>query len=47
VIVDEAQDMGEQAFRLIRGILPETPAGDQNSIFIVGDAHRSCQKASS
>lgn len=40
VIVDEAQDMGEQAFRLIRAIVPETPTGDQNSIFIVGDAHQ-------
>jgi superfamily I DNA/RNA helicase len=40
VIVDEAQDMGEQAFRLIRSIVPESPAGDQNSIFIVGDAHQ-------
>lgn len=38
VIVDETQDMGEQAFRLIRAIVPETPIGDQNSIFIVGDA---------
>lgn len=40
VIVDEAQDMGEQAFRLIRAIKPETPAGDRNSLFIVGDAHQ-------
>ena len=40
VIVDEAQDMGEQAFRLIRAIVPESPSGDQNSIFIVGDAHQ-------
>lgn len=40
VIVDEAQDMGEQAFRLIRAIVPVTPAGDRNSIFIVGDAHQ-------
>ncbi|MCZ8133546.1 MAG: UvrD-helicase domain-containing protein [Rhodobacteraceae bacterium] len=40
VIVDEAQDMGEQAFRLIRSIMPETPAGDRNSLFIVGDAHQ-------
>lgn len=40
VIVDEAQDMGEQAFRLIRAIVPETPSGDKNSIFIVGDAHQ-------
>lgn len=40
MIVDEAQDMGEQAFRLIRAIMPETPAGDRNSLFIVGDAHQ-------
>lgn len=40
VIVDEAQDMGEQAFRLIRAIVPEAPSGDQNSLFIVGDAHQ-------
>lgn len=40
VIVDEAQDMGEQAFRLIRAIVPETLSGDKNSLFIVGDAHQ-------
>ena len=40
VVVDEAQDMGEQAFRLIRAIVPEKPDGDRNSIFIVGDAHQ-------
>lgn len=40
VIVDEAQDMGEQAFRLIRAIVPEAPSGDRNSLFIVGDAHQ-------
>ena len=40
VIVDEAQDMGEQAFRLIRSIVPQTPSGDRNSLFIVGDAHQ-------
>lgn len=40
VIVDEAQDMGEQAFRLIRAIVPVSPNGDRNSIFIVGDAHQ-------
>lgn len=40
VIVDEAQDMGEQAFRLIRAIVPSRPDGDKNSIFIVGDAHQ-------
>jgi hypothetical protein len=32
--------MGEQAFRLIRAIVPEGPDGDKNSIFIVGDAHQ-------
>lgn len=40
LIVDEAQDMGEQAFRLIRAICPEGPSGDRNSLFIVGDAHQ-------
>lgn len=40
VIVDEAQDMGEQAFRLIRAIVPENSDGDPNTIFIVGDAHQ-------
>jgi superfamily I DNA/RNA helicase len=40
VIVDEAQDMGEQAFRLIRAIVKPTGGGDQNSVFIVGDAHQ-------
>jgi superfamily I DNA/RNA helicase len=40
VIVDEAQDMGEQAFRLIRALVPESQNNDKNSIFIVGDAHQ-------
>ena len=40
VIVDEAQDMGEQAFRLIRSIIPKAQNNDKNSIFIVGDAHQ-------
>nr|CAD6609870.1 DNA helicase [Rhizobium sp. TCK] len=40
IIVDEAQDMGEQAFRLIRAIRPVTAIGDENSIFIAGDAHQ-------
>lgn len=38
VIVDEAQDMGAQAFKLIRQMIP---GGDrQNDFFIVGDAHQ-------
>ncbi len=36
VVVDEAQDMGTQAFRLIRQIVPPGP----NDIFIVGDGHQ-------
>jgi len=42
IIVDEAQDMGEQAFKLIRQLIP---GGDkQNDIFIVGDAHQRIYK---
>ena len=38
VIIDEAQDMGPEAFRLIRQMLP---GGDRkNGLFIVGDAHQ-------
>ncbi len=40
VVVDEAQDMGEQAFKLIRSIVPLRADGDKNSLFIVGDAHQ-------
>ena len=36
VVVDESQDMGTQAFRLIRRIVPEGP----NDIFVVGDGHQ-------
>ena len=36
VIVDEAQDMGTQAFMLIRALVPEGP----NDLFIVGDGHQ-------
>ncbi len=38
VVVDEAQDMGPQAFRLIRQMIAED--GVKNDIFIVGDAHQ-------
>lgn len=38
ILVDEAQDMGKQAFKLIRQMIP---GGDQeNDLFIVGDAHQ-------
>ena len=42
VIVDETQDMGPQAFRLIRRMLPEEVEGqlDKNSLFMVGDGHQ-------
>lgn len=36
IIVDEAQDMGAQAFKLLRAMVPEGP----NDLFIVGDAHQ-------
>jgi mRNA-degrading endonuclease RelE of RelBE toxin-antitoxin system len=36
IIIDEAQDMGSQAFKLLRAIVPE----DKNDLFIVGDAHQ-------
>ena len=39
VIVDEAQDMSAEAFRLIRQIVPPV-TGRQNDLFIVGDAHQ-------
>lgn len=36
VIVDEAQDMGAQAFMLLRALVPEGP----DDLFIVGDGHQ-------
>ena len=36
IVVDEAQDMGSQAFTLLRAMVPE----DKNDMFIVGDAHQ-------
>lgn len=36
IVVDEAQDMGTQAFSLIRACVPES----SNDLFIVGDAHQ-------
>ena len=36
VVVDEAQDMGTQAFMLIRALVPSGP----NDLFIVGDGHQ-------
>ena len=36
IVVDEAQDMGTQAFSLLRTMVPE----GKNDLFIVGDAHQ-------
>jgi superfamily I DNA/RNA helicase len=43
VVVDEAQDFGENAFRLIRALVPppsEEGRSDADSLFLVGDAHQ-------
>jgi superfamily I DNA/RNA helicase len=39
VVLDEAQDMGEQAFRLVAAIASGV-SGARNSLFMVGDAHQ-------
>jgi len=36
IVIDEAQDMSAQAFRLLRQMVPE----GKNDLFIVGDAHQ-------
>ncbi len=36
VVVDEAQDFGNEAFRLLRALVP----ADKNDLFITGDAHQ-------
>jgi len=36
IIVDEAQDMDVQAFRLLRAMVPK----GKNDLFVVGDAHQ-------
>ncbi len=36
IVVDEAQDMSAEAFRLLRAIVPE----GANDLFVVGDAHQ-------
>jgi superfamily I DNA/RNA helicase/mRNA-degrading endonuclease RelE of RelBE toxin-antitoxin system len=39
IIVDESQDMGMEAFKLIRQIIPAS-RGTANELFIVGDVHQ-------
>jgi len=38
IVVDEAQDMGDEAFRLIRQMIPGESR--KNDLFVVGDAHQ-------
>lgn len=40
VLLDEAQDMGTEAFKLIRQMIPSSRADLRNSLFITGDAHQ-------
>ena len=40
VLVDEAQDMSNEAFKLVRQIVPADGRGRANDIFIVGDGHQ-------
>lgn len=40
VLVDEAQDMGTEAFKLLRQMIPPSRADQRNSLFITGDAHQ-------
>lgn len=40
VIVDEAQDMGPEAFRLIRAMIPPSRGDRANDLFLVGDGHQ-------
>jgi superfamily I DNA/RNA helicase/mRNA-degrading endonuclease RelE of RelBE toxin-antitoxin system len=40
VLVDEAQDMGMEVFKLIRQMIPPSRADQRNNLFITGDAHQ-------
>ncbi len=40
IVVDEAQDMGMETFKLIRQMIPEARGESKNDLFIVGDAHQ-------
>lgn len=40
IVVDEAQDMGTETFKLIRQMIPPTRTDQQNCLFIAGDAHQ-------
>lgn len=40
IVVDEAQDMNAEAFRLFRQMIPASRSDRSNDIFIVGDSHQ-------
>lgn len=40
IILDEAQDMSAEVFRLLRQVIPATEGSRPNDIFIVGDPHQ-------
>lgn len=40
VLLDEAQDMGMEAFKLIRQMIPSSRSDQLNNLFITGDAHQ-------
>jgi superfamily I DNA/RNA helicase len=40
ILVDEAQDMGAEAFRLLRQMIPPSRPEQRNNLFITGDAHQ-------
>ena len=41
IVVDEAQDIGQEAFRLLRALVAQPQEGkDTNSLFILGDGHQ-------
>lgn len=40
IVIDEAQDMGAEAFRLLRQMIPATRELLNNDLFMVGDAHQ-------
>lgn len=40
IVVDEAQDMGPEAFRLLRAMIPATRDDLSNDLFLVGDGHQ-------
>ena len=40
VVIDEAQDMSAEVFRLVRQMIPSEGGSAPNDVFIVGDAHQ-------